>query len=77
MTDLFDKRTAKDKLFDWIKTRQWTKTSDVLKWGTDNYSNRALRNAQQLCEDGLIRRLSEEEKHRIVGVCKEDIWINV
>lgn len=75
MTDLFDKRSDKDKLFDWMKSRQWTKTSDVIRWGSENFSNRALRNAQQLAADGLLRRMTEEQKMRVVGVCKEDIWV--
>lgn len=74
MTDLFDKRTAKDKLLAWLRGRNWAKTSDVLKWGTENHSNRALRNAQQLCADGLITRIGEADKIRIFGPIKEDVW---
>jgi hypothetical protein len=75
MNDLFDKRTKKEKLKDFILSRNWTRTSDVIKWGTENYSNRADRDARDLCAAGLIKRMAEEEKHRLFGNTREDVWM--
>lgn len=75
MNDFFDKRSAKDKLYDWMKSRQWTRTSEVIKWGSQNFSNRAERDARILAQDGKIRRMSDDEKKRIIGFSKEDVWV--
>lgn len=74
MNDLFEKRSAKDKLLDWIRSRNWAKTSDVIRWGAEHYSNRALRNAQQLAHDGFIKRMDDEEKRMLFGPIREDVW---
>jgi len=73
--DLLDNRSDKDKLFDWMKSRSWTRTSDVIKWGSQNYSNRAERNARALAAEGKIRRMTDEEKKAITGILTEDVWI--
>lgn len=77
MADLFDKRSVKEKLYDWMKSRQWTRTSDVIKWGSANFSNGAERAARLLASEGKIRRMTDEEKTRILGFSKEDIWVLV
>ena len=74
MNDLFETRSAKEKLYDWALTRKYIQTSDVLSWGYENYSNRALRNMQQFAEDGLFVRLSPERKQQLFGYLKEDVW---
>lgn len=74
MKDLFDKRSAKKKLFDWAFTKDYIKTSDVILWGTKNFSNRSLRNMQTLAQEGKFRRLTEEEKIQTFGHIKEDVW---
>jgi hypothetical protein len=72
MTDLF--RTAKEQLADWIKDRHIVKTSDVIKWGTQNHSNRAERNARELCAEGKIRRLDNTDRIFYFPKIKEDVW---
>lgn len=75
MTDLFlDTKSKKDMLRDWILSRNWAKTSDVIFWGAKHYSNRAMRDAQQLCQDGIIKRMSDSDKKFIFGEIKEDVW---
>lgn len=75
MNDLFDRRTKKEQLRDFILGRNWTRTSDVIRWGSENYSNRADRDARDLCSSGLIRRMDEDEKQRVFGNTKEDVWV--
>lgn len=71
MTDLF---TAKSRLKDFLKKRRYWKTSDIIRWGSENFSNRANRDKQQLVEEGFLRRLSDEEIHRGFGVVKESVY---
>lgn len=75
MTNLFETRSKKQQLLDFILSRNWTKTSDVCRWAVLNFSNRAVRNAQAMCREGLFRRMTEEEKQRYFGGrLKEDVW---
>lgn len=71
-TDLF--RSSKQKLYDEIKLRGVMKTSDVLKWGCKNFSNRCDRNMRQLAKEGLVRRMDEKEKIIAYGNILEDVW---
>jgi len=77
MTDLFDKRTSKEKLLDWMRQKKEARTSDIIKWGVDNYSNRADRNARQLASEGYLRRMDDSEKRFRFHDCKEDVWVYV
>ena len=71
------KRTDTERLWDWLKTQKYVKTSQVLKWGVDNFSNRANRNCQAFAEKNpdKLRRLTEEEKLKSFGFIKEDVWM--
>jgi hypothetical protein len=55
-------------------TKDYVRTSDVIRWGTKNFSNRADRDARLLAESGTIRRLTEEEKRRYFGLISEDVY---
>lgn len=66
--------TDKEKLLFEIEFRKRMKTSDVIKWGVANYSNRALRNMQQLAESGKVRRLTDEEKTALYGEIGEGVF---
>jgi len=72
MTDLFV--SAKDALFREITQRKVMKTSDVIRWGVANFSNRAERNMRQLAREGRVRRMAEAEKRKHYGKTKEDVW---
>lgn len=73
--DLFDKRTAKEKLLDFIREKRIVFTHQVIEWGLNNKSNRADRNARQLAKEGFIRRMDEARKKFLFpyGV-REDVW---
>lgn len=66
--------TDKEKLLFEIGFRKRMKTSDVIKWGVANYSNRALRNMQQLAQTGKVRRMSDEEKLALYGEIGEGVF---
>jgi hypothetical protein len=70
----FIKKSKKEQLLDWIREKKVVKTSDVIQWGVFNYCNRAMRNAQQLAQDGLIERLDKHDKYTMFGNIKEDVW---
>ena len=76
--DLFLKQTKpkskKSQLLEWIKQKHYVKTSEILLWGTQNYSNRASRNARQLTQDGNIRRLSHQEIILHFGKISEAVY---
>ena len=73
--DLFDNRSAKQKLYEWLKQKKWAKTSEVCAWGVNNYSpDRASRNARQLAKELKIRRMPPEKQERLFGKSKEKIW---
>lgn len=65
---------AKEKLLAEIQRRQIMKTSDVIRYGMENFSNRAERNMRQLHVDGKVIRMPEEEKLIKYGNLKEEIW---
>jgi hypothetical protein len=72
--DLFNKQSVKDRLYLWLKARKYAKTSDILRWGVENYSNRSDREARKLCEEKKIRRMPDDKKIRYFGLIKEDVW---
>lgn len=77
MDDLFmAKKPNKHKLLEWILSKNWVSTSDVIQWGVKNYSNRALRDAQQMASEGLFRRMTDQEKARVLfSSQKQDYWV--
>lgn len=76
--ELFQKTkriTKKQQLLDFIKDKKVAKTSEVIRFGLDNYFNRALRTAQELVAEGHIRRLTKEQKKFRFGIIREDVFI--
>lgn len=51
------------------------KTSDVIKWGIENHSNRAERNARELANEGKIFRMSKDNKEFMFGKIREEVWV--
>jgi hypothetical protein len=77
-SDLFTSHLPKrEQLLLFLRSQEFTKTSDVIRWGSMNFSNRAERDARQLAEEGLIRRLTDEEKRFRGFNGKEDVWTTV
>lgn len=79
-TDLFlDKKSKREMLLDWIieylETHNWLRTSQIIAWGTKNFSNRADRDARQLCSEGRFRRMTEEEKKANCLYATEDFYV--
>ena len=75
MTDLF--LSSKDKLYEFIKRKQYVRTSEIIRFGVDNFSNRADRNARQLAKEGKIRRMNPDKQKHLFGELKEKVWVIV
>lgn len=66
--------SKKDLLLCEIRDKHYMKTSDVIRFGSQNFSNRADRDMRALAADGLVRRLSDQQKIMIFGNIREDVW---
>lgn len=79
MTDLFNKKSKSDELRDFILSRisrsRWLATHEVLEWSLKNHHIRAVRDAQQMAQDGLWRRMTDAEK-RYFNLGKEGFWVS-
>ena len=74
MRDLFDKRTQKEKLWQFFQERQYVKSSEVLAWGVRNYSNRADRDARLLAKEEKIKRMNQGKIVSLYGNINEQVW---
>ncbi len=72
--DLFIKQTAKDRLYDFIKATGHRKTSEIIRFASDNFSNRGDRDARLLASEGKIRRMCKSHKDMLYPGTKELIW---
>ena len=64
----------KDALWEFLKTRKYVKTSEIIRWGSQNYSNRADRNCREFAREGRLRRLTDEEVMRHFGCISEGVY---
>lgn len=76
MTDLFTSYLSKrDQLKIWLKEKGFAKTSEVVRFGLENYHIRAERDCRDFANEGLIRRLTDQEKaFRGYGDSCESVW---
>jgi len=72
--DLFVHKSAKDMLYDYIKQKKWVRTSEVIKFASDNFSNRGDRDARLLASEGKIKRMNEQKKLHLFGPIREDVY---
>lgn len=73
--DLFSSvKSKKEQLLAYIRFKGRCRTSEVMRWGLDNYHTRADRDARQLAIEGKIWRVRDEIARMIIGETKEEIW---
>ena len=72
--------TKKQELKAFILRQTWAgkkyiKTSEIAKWGVDNYSNRAMRNARELAFEDVLKRVPKDEAV-LLGLTngRESVW---
>jgi len=74
-TDLFPQRLSdKDLLCEFMKQKRWARTSEIIRFGSEHFSNRADRNARQLAREGLIRRMNKQLQDLRFGKIGERVW---
>ena len=72
--------SAQDKLARWILDQKaygqsYLKTSEIYKWGVENFSNRAVRNAQDMASKGkYLQRITLSEAILLGFNGKEGVW---
>lgn len=64
----------KDALWEFLKTRKYVKTSEIIRWGVNNYSNRSDRNARIFARELRLRRLTKDEVSRLFGRIGEGVY---
>lgn len=75
-TDLFTQtKSKKDQLRDYILSRNFTKSSEVIAWGLKNYHIRAMRDAQEMCVAGVFRRMTQDEMKFYFPLSKEGVYV--
>ena len=77
VTDMFESK--KEQVYNFIKQRKWAKTSDVIKFGSSIFSNRAEKDARDLANPKYtnppkIRRMPLEKRKHLFPDIKEEIW---
>ena len=77
MSDLFietKKLSKKAQVYEFIKSKGRARTSEVIKFGTSIFYNRAERSARDLCNESRIWRVADHIKLAIYNNTKEDVW---
>jgi hypothetical protein len=80
---LFEPKSKKEMVYQFIKERGHARTSDVIKFGSAIYHNRAEKDARDLANikytnPPKLRRMTEFEKHSWYGPnIGEDVWVVV
>jgi len=75
MNDLFlSTKSKKEQLYDWVVKKGRCRTSDIIRWGLENYHTRAERDARDLAQEGKIWRVKDIVKMAIAPKSKEDLW---
>ena len=58
------KSDKKKELAEFIRLKGVVKTSEIIRWGTLNFYNRADRTKRDLVEEGYMRPLTKKEKEQ-------------
>lgn len=67
-------QNKKTQLLEFIRQCRWVRTSEIIRWGSDHFYNRADRSARDLATEGKIRRMPESIKKFRFGLTREDVW---
>jgi hypothetical protein len=74
MTDLFEIKTKKQELLDFIRLKRRVSTADVMAWGLREHYISADRKARELATEGKIRRIPDSGKTAQELMSKQDYW---
>jgi hypothetical protein len=62
------------ELLRWMRNKKLFATHDVIKWGLENYYNRANRTKREFLDQGLITQLPEWKKEVRGFNCKDAVY---
>ena len=65
--------TKKEQLLDWMRRMKTFASHQVMRWGLDYFYLRADRTKRDFIKQGLIRKLTKEEK-RIKGIKSKEAY---
>lgn len=79
MESLFaQSKPKKQQLLEWLQKQGRATTSDIMRWGLENFHTRADRDCRELAEENLIWRMSEDAKLRSRWAkSKQQIWSTI
>ena len=72
--DLFDKRSAKQKLYQWLRDKKHALSHEIIDWGRNNYCNHALRRLRELKAEGKVRKMPTSKKISYYGITRESAY---
>jgi hypothetical protein len=75
VNDLFIPTVSKEKqLENWMRDKRFFASHDVIKWGVDNFYNRADRTKRDLIEQGKVRLCTDFERFSYGYTCKDSVY---
>ena len=66
--------TKEEALKNFLKQKRYFATHEVIKWGSDNFYNRADRTKRDFQEAGIIKKLDDKEKIFRGFRCKDNVY---
>ena len=74
MTDLFEKKTAKTRLHEWLKVEKHALSHSIIAWGQRHNCNWPMRRLNELKAEGKVRRMPDEKRINYYGNGREQAW---
>lgn len=74
MTDFFDKRSAKTRLYEWLKVEKHALSHEIIAWGQRHNCNWPMRRLHELTTEGKVRRMPDEKRINFYGNGREQAW---
>lgn len=72
--DLFDKRPAKQRLYEWLRVRKHALSHEIIDWGRENFCNWPMRRLNELKNEGKIRQMPKNKQISYFGASREQAW---
>ncbi len=74
MVDLFDKRSAKTRLYEWLQHHKHALSHEIIAWGSRNNCNHPLRRLRELMAEGKVRKMSDTKRISYYGNGREKAY---
>ena len=74
VNDLIDKRSAKQKLYEWLWKKKHALSHEIIEWGSRNNCNWPMTRLNELKREGKVRRMADEKRISYFGNGREAAW---